>query len=153
MLPFALLEPEAYAHIRRPRRAWHKMAASQSVEVKLVAQIVQIEPEINVFSQRVGSQCVYRPIAVHAPCVYVVAEATINKARASAHVELERKLIGRPKIERVLRRVLEFAAYFREGVRLYYLAVEIGVSGKDFPHACNAAGRAEFDAVYALLAL
>ncbi len=62
------------------------MTAPDAIEIELVAQVVQVEFQIDVICQRIRRHGVKRPIRVNNPAINCVPEAAIDEARAAAEV-------------------------------------------------------------------
>ena len=79
------------------------MAASYSIEIELVSQVVEIQLEIDVLRNWIRSHGIERPVRINSACVDGVSETTIDKARAAAEMKTGTQRVGGPQVEGVWR--------------------------------------------------
>ncbi len=146
----------------RTRRARNDLPARDAVEVKFIGQIIHIQPELDKLVYLIRSGRVNQPVAFDKARINRVPVTTVNKSRAAADAQAKRKLISRPEIKRIFRRIYQTFAdlveayavnYSRRGVRFDDFAVEKSVTGENAPVSRKVSGRAQLKPVNALPAV
>src|SRR5687767_10165624 len=94
-----VLEPETRAQHRCSSWSRNDVAASYSIEIELVGQVVEVQLEIHVLRNRIRSHQVKRPVGVDEPRVDGVSETAIYKTRPAAEMKTGRKAVGGPHVE------------------------------------------------------
>src|SRR5580698_579846 len=154
------LEFEIESDQRGERRAGNDVAGVRLIVVIAIRQVVEIALQRDALGDRVTRHRVEDPVArdlldqsgcwIERNCR--ACGATIDKLCADAGGETPRKVVGRPRVEGVLRDVRKLRTdRSRKKLRRNDFAVEIGVAREKLPAARDSARDRNLEAVDALI--